>query len=62
MTKEAIQGIYEAITMPTIIMYVSETWMLNAKNVSHGEVDEMRCWKSMCGSTKYNRIRNERSQ
>ena len=59
MSMEAMRGMYESIVVPTVL-YGSETWVMNARNVSRLEAVEMRCLRSMCGVTKYDRIRNER--
>ena len=59
MSVKAMKGMYEAIVVPTVL-YGSEAWVLNARDVSRVEAVEMRCLRSMCGVTKYDRVRNER--
>ena len=58
MTVAAMKGMYKTIVVPAVL-YGSEAWVLNAKDVSRVEAVEI-CLRSMCGVTKYDRMRNKR--
>ena len=43
--------------MPTV-MYGSETWGMRREERNKLDVSEMQCLRSMCGVTRWNRMRN----
>ena len=47
MSMDAVKGLYKVVVVPTV-MYGSEAWVLNARDVSKLEAIEMRCLQSMC--------------
>ena len=50
--------LYERIVVPTV-MYGSETWGMNVVERNKLDVAEMKCMRSMCGVTRWDRLRNE---
>src|SRR5215469_6208599 len=53
--------VFESIVVPKV-MYVSETWSLNAKKINDLEVFEMKGLRSMCGVSIRDRVRNVRTR
>jgi len=49
--------LYERIVVPTV-MYGSETWGMKREEKNKLDVSEMQCLRSMCGVTRWNRLRN----
>ena len=52
------RGLYESVVVPTAL-YAAETWGMKADDKKRLDVMEMRCLRSMCGVTRWDRIRNE---
>ena len=52
------RGLYESIIVPTAL-YGAETWGLRADDKRRLDVLEMKCLRSMCGVTIWDRITNE---
>ena len=49
--------LYERIVVPTV-MYRSETLGMKREKKNKLDVSEMQCLRSMCGVTRWNRMRN----
>lgn len=60
MTMDAMKGMYEATVVPTVL-YGSETWVMNTDIVSRVEAVALRCMRSMCRVTKFDRVSTNRS-
>ena len=50
--------LYEKVIVPTVT-YGSELWGMKEKERKKLNVFEMRCLRSMCGVSRWDRIRNE---
>lgn len=59
MSMEVMREVSESIVVMSILCG-SETWVMNARCVSHLEYVETRCLRAVCGVTRYDRIKNER--
>ena len=54
----AKKRLYEGLVVPTAL-YGAETWNMGVAERKGLNVMEMRCLRSMCGVTRYDRVRNE---
>ena len=54
----AKRGLYESVIVPTAL-YAAETWGMKTADKQRLDVLEMRCLRSMCGVTRWDRLRNE---
>ena len=52
------KGLYESVIVPTAL-YAAETWGMKTADKQRLDVLEMRCLRSMCGVTRWDRLRNE---
>ena len=50
--------LYESVVVPTAL-YAAETWGMKTADRQRLDVLEMRCLRSMCGVTRWDRLRNE---
>ena len=57
-TLNVKRELYERIVVPTV-MYGSESWGMRVEERKRLDVAEMRCLRSMCGVTRWDRLRNE---
>ena len=55
---EVKRGLYESVIVPTAL-YAAETWGMKSADKKRLDVMEMRCLRSMCGVTRWDRLRNE---
>ena len=55
---EVKRGLYESVIVPTAL-YAAETWGMKTADKKRLDVMEMRCLRSMCGVTRWDRLRNE---
>ena len=56
-TLNVKRELYERIVVPTV-MYGSESWGMRVEERKRLDVAEMRCLRSMCGVTRWDRLRN----
>ena len=49
---------YKSVVVPTAL-YAADTWGMKADDKKRLDVMEMRCLRSMCGVTRWDRLRNE---
>lgn len=54
----AKKRLYEGVVVPTAL-YGAETWNMGVAERKRLNVVEMKCLRSMCGVTRYDRVRNE---
>ena len=52
------RGLYESVIVPTAL-YAAETWGMKTADKKRLDVMEMRALRSMCGVTRWDRLRNE---
>ena len=52
------RGLYNSVIVPTAL-YAAETWAMRAADKKRLDVMEMKCLRSMCGVTRWDRLRNE---
>ena len=52
------RGLYESVVVPTPL-YAAETWGMKTADRQRLDVQKMRCVRSMCGVTRWDRLRNE---
>ena len=58
MGMRAKKGIFEAVGATTAL-YAAEGWNMRKEDGNRLDVMEMRCLRSMCGVTRWDRVRNE---
>ena len=57
-SMEVKRAMYESILVPTVL-YGAECWTMKAEDRRRVNVLEMSCLRSMCGVTRWDRVRNE---